>query len=123
MKQYQRLVDKVSDLVQAARRGPATRAANRPPAAPPPLAKEPSAAIADGVRRELQANKQRFLVADLRGGEGQPAAAREEPAVSCELLDSRLRFLEACRHRHWQFDELQRAQWSTMMLLASLPAA
>ena len=43
---------------------------------------------------------------------------REKQIGSKEIVDDRERFLELCISRHWQFDELRRAQWSTMMLLA-----
>ena len=118
--------DRVADLVQAAR-GATTRAARSAVPAPPPVARHRSAALADEVKREVRANRQKFLVATLQPvdpleappGEGEgstPTAC----AVASELLDSRLRFLETCRHRHWQFDELRHAQWTTMMMLATL---
>ena len=43
-----------------------------------------------------------------------------EPPCAHDLIDSRMRFLETSVARHWQFDELRRAHWSTMMLLANL---
>ena len=42
------------------------------------------------------------------------------PLISNEFVDTRSAFLEKCQMYHWQFDELRRAQWSTMMLLALL---
>ena len=44
-------------------------------------------------------------------------------ALNYNQVDSRMRFLEMCVARHWQWDELRRAHWSTMMLLASLGGA
>ena len=37
-----------------------------------------------------------------------------------ELIDDRERFLEMCMSRHWQFEDLKRASYSTMMVLAIL---
>ena len=114
---------KFSEFVQAAK-APATRATRS--GVPPRLSRPKSKAIAEAVQREVKANKQRFLVATLQPATGaQPAdGAQQElaepPAPAIDLFASRMRFLELCRHRHWQFDELRRAQWSTMMILATL---
>ena len=128
---------KFSALVSAVR-APATRAsrsavsASESGAAPPLASKQHSMAIAEEVKREVKAHKQKFLVATLRGasasdgakGGAEPGAAVDASvganASGAALVDSRMRFLESCRHRHWQFDEPRRAQWATMMLLASL---
>ena len=118
--------------------------------APPPLAKRKSIEIADVVRKEVKSHRQKFLVATLNaaavptggvprapttatkprateGASGSQSAAAGRPAEgeganegSSELLDSRTRFLELCTSRHWQFDELKRAQWATLMMLATL---
>ena len=67
----------------------------------------------------------RFLVARLSGA-APTAPARgtdgghEQPVRSNELVDSRQAFLAACKARHWQFSDLPRARYSTMMLLALL---
>ena len=89
--------------------------------------------MAQVVQREAKANRQKFLVATLRapddghgtsvmaGAAGAADAVRAQGSeVAFDVLDSRVRFLDTCRLRHWQFDELRRAHWSTMMLLANL---
>ena len=43
-------------------------------------------------------------------------AAAEEAEVSNELLDSRSNFLGFCQQQHWQFNELSRAHYTTMLL-------
>ena len=48
------------------------------------------------------------------------AVPREKHIGPNELIDERGVFLEMSMSRHWQWDELRRAQWSTMMLLAML---
>ena len=45
---------------------------------------------------------------------------REPDIGPRELVDDREHFHEMCVSRHWQSDELYRAHWSTMMLLAVL---
>ena len=86
-------------------------------------------AVAQKVTKEVEKNKPKsFLVADLRAPAADPAAppgsappiAEAEAALSNELVDSRMRFVQKCQNGHWQFDSLVRAHWSTMMLLASL---
>lgn len=51
------------------------------------------------------------------------APALHDEADACmtnDLVDSRLSFLQKCIDRHWQFNELRRAHYSTMMLLAEI---
>ena len=48
------------------------------------------------------------------------SSAVDYPEVSHELINKRSTFLELCTVRNWQFDELHRAHFSTMMILASL---
>ena len=120
----------------------------RPMPRAPPVAKRKSAEIAEVVRREVKSHRQKFLVATLnadgpqtstpppppppppppsQGHAEQPVAPEGPPAGeqggASELLDSRTRFLELCQNRHWQFDELGRAQWATLMMLATLGGA
>ena len=40
--------------------------------------------------------------------------------ISSDLVDKRMDFLRLCSDRHWQFNEVRRAHFSTMMLLADL---
>ena len=50
----------------------------------------------------------------------------EEEELSGSLLDARYSFLGHCQTSHWQFDDLERAHYTTMMILAMLlkaPAA
>ena len=61
----------------------------------------------------------RFLVATL-ACDGDPEPQPREEKCSNDLVDSRMRFVELCQSRHWQFDELRRAHWTTMMILATL---
>ena len=48
---------------------------------------------------------------------------REKQITSHELIDDRERFLEMSIARHWQFDTLARAHYSTMMMIAILGGA
>ena len=66
--------------------------------------------------------RKRFLVATLDAARWRDPrlAAAEEAEVSNELLDSRYNFLGFCQQQHWQFNELSRAHYTTMMLLARL---
>ena len=41
-------------------------------------------------------------------------------ALCPSQVDTRMGFLNHSKHHHWQFNELRRAHWSTMMLLASV---
>ena len=94
---------------------------------PPTLVRESSLAIAQKVRKRAKEVRKRFLVAKLNTA---PAAERLDPTDvsnaphrANDLVDSRLSFLHTCISRHWQFDELRRAHYSTMMLLADLGGA
>ena len=73
------------------------------------------------VKQEVQksTDKYSFLVVSLNAP-SHPIAPPREPPCANELVDSRMQFLDTSASRHWQFDELRRAQWSTMMLLAAL---
>ena len=67
-----------------------------------------------------------------RGGKGAVAAAAvaadpgsvdagaSERPITNALVDKRSDFLERCQNSHWQFNELRRAHFSTMMMLADL---
>ena len=81
-----------------------------------------SHAVAQQVTKKLEQREPKsFIVAELAqppADSGLPAEA--EAPLSNELVDSRLRFVTKCRDGHWQFDELRRAHWSTMMILACL---
>ncbi len=70
----------------------------------------------------MTTSKYSFLVATLGGAAvGSPrGTVREKQIGPHELVDDRERFLELCACRHWQFDSLERAHYSTMMLLALL---
>ena len=61
-----------------------------------------------------------FLVAKLKTPAAPLNPPREKQIGSNELVDDRSHFNEMCVSRHWQFDTLRRAHWSTMMLLAVL---
>lgn len=84
------------------------------------LVRSETMAIADEMKREVTGAKYSFLVATLHAAAEQRTAVREKQIGSHELVDDRERFLELCASRHWQFDELRRAHYSTMMLLALL---
>lgn len=43
-----------------------------------------------------------------------------DPVMEQDCLDSRLQFLNFCQRNSYQFDELRRAKYTTMMLLANL---
>ena len=84
------------------------------------LARSETLEIADQMKREVSGSNYSFLVATLNSAKDTLQVGREKQITSHELIDDRERFLELCMHRHWQFDQLRRAQWSTMMLLALL---
>eukprot|EP00804_Cyclotella_cryptica_P008134 CCRYP_004622-RC/>CCRYP_004622-RC protein AED:0.01 eAED:0.01 QI:2408/0.8/0.83/1/1/0.83/6/813/1435 len=44
----------------------------------------------------------------------------EDPSMEQECLDTRIAFLNFCQKNYFQFDELRRAKYSTMMLLSEL---
>jgi len=144
---------RLKELIQAqapsTRGSAAATKAPRMPQVPeaPALSKRKSAEMAEVVRKEVKSHRQRFLVATLNVGATQPKRppprrrGTKKPAGpevggggggggedasgsgASELLDSRTRFLELCTSRHWQFDELGRAQWATLMMLATLGGA
>ena len=73
------------------------------------------------MRAEASGSQYAFLVATLAPPEDGPMPVpREKHIGSHELIDDREHFHEMCVSRHWQSDELYRAHWSTMMLLAVL---
>jgi E1A/CREB-binding protein len=107
-------------------------------AAPPGLVRETSNALVTAMKNKTRAMRKRFLVAalntEMRSGAkahgrgkgtrarsgARDAVAADDDAVSIShaLVDKRSDFLGQCQRSHWQFDELRRAHFSTMMLLA-----
>ena len=89
------------------------------------MSRRETLAIANQMKREVSGAEYAFLVASLSappsGGALHPP--REQHIGSHELVESRSHFNEMCVSRHWQFDTLRRAHWSTMMLLAVLGGA
>lgn len=55
-----------------------------------------------------------------RGSDVNDEDASTELEISHSLVDKRMDFLQLCKDRHWQFNELRRAHFSTMMILACL---
>ena len=88
----------------------------------PGLRKQDSYALMEQIKKQVRAVRKRFLVARLDTARWQqPAAQAEvEMELSHELVDSRMSFLGQCQHQHWQFNTLNRAHYTTMMLLARL---
>uniref|UniRef100_A0A7S3TMM3 histone acetyltransferase n=1 Tax=Emiliania huxleyi TaxID=2903 RepID=A0A7S3TMM3_EMIHU len=93
--------------------------------AEPHFSRKQSITLVEDMKAQVAGVKRRFLVARLSGA-APTAPARgtdgghEQPVRSNELVDSRQAFLAACKARHWQFSDLPRARYSTMMLLALL---
>ena len=48
------------------------------------------------------------------------ASADDEDEISNDLVDKRADFLRQCQRSHWQYNEIRRAHYSTMMMLAAL---
>jgi len=113
-------------------------------AAPPGLARESSLALVDKMQKKTKAIRKRFLIATLNqeqrrkmpppsriprarnnaassgsGADGSEDAGAD-PEISDVLVDKRGDFLFRCVDSHWQFDELRRAHYSTMMIMAHL---
>ena len=112
---FPEIIKKAASKTDRLRGAPPTSARGGPPA----LMRAQSLALAAQVKEEVESAAWDFLVAQLDNSRGAPPAHREPPCAH-ELIDSRMRFLETSVARHWQFDELRRAHWSTMMLLANL---
>ena len=123
---------------------PITAAAAPPPpgaAAPPGLRKQESVALAASLKNKTKQMRKRFLVATLqpkasppargaraRGkGAAPPAADADADApddeTACELVDKRMDFLKLSTDRHWEWSELRRAHYASMMVLAYLGGA
>eukprot|EP01031_Cornospumella_fuschlensis_P034708 gene34708-42029_t len=47
----------------------------------------------------------------------QPDTSDPDPILRSPLMDSRYTFLETCQYRHYQFDTLRRAKYSSLMIL------
>jgi len=96
-----------------------------------------SRAVAEEVKSEVKKQRAYFLVANLNATQrGEPATAvattaeavgeaaaeaeEEKATISNDLVDSRAQLLGTMQDRHWQWDELRRAHYSTMMMLANM---
>ena len=94
---------------------------------PPPLKRDSSNLVIEGMKKQSKSFRKRFLVAKLNApADGAAAQETEEEELSGSLLDARYSFLGHCQTSHWQFDDLERAHYTTMMVLAMLlkaPAA
>lgn len=91
------------------------------------MAKQVSSVLIEQVKRQAKSVRKRFLVAILappaRPARGRADGDADAGERSHELVDKRHDLLKLCQDRHWQFDELRRAHFSTMMLLANLGGA
>ena len=91
------------------------------PTPPPMLRKQDSFALMEQIKKQVRAVRKRFLVAQLNTERWRSTAPAEpEVEVSNDLVDSRMSFLGQCQNQHWQFNELKRAHYTTMMVLARL---
>jgi len=93
--------------------------------APPMLSRKKSAVLVDEMKKTSRGVRRRFLVAALcppaaLHGKPLPAAHQLGTELSHPMVDTRMALLTGCQNRHWQFNELRRAHYSTMMLLAHL---
>ena len=112
-------------------------------AAPPGLAREASHVLVEQMKKQTKSVRKRFLIATLNqtdrrlmpppdapgriartahGGSSSEKARAEavDFEISHPLVDKRMDFLQLCIDRHWQFNELRRAHFATMMILANL---
>ena len=89
---------------------------------PPMLCRETSSALAASLKNKTKSMRKRFLVATLQqsASASAPAVSEGEVEISDELVDKRMDFLRLSADRHWQFNEIRRAHYSTMMVLAAL---
>jgi len=93
---------------------------------PPMLSRKKSDVLVGEMKKTSRGIRRRFLVAELcpppgRNGKPLPTQIQQSgPELSNPILDSRMHFLKTCTDKHWQFNELRRAHYSTMMLLAEL---
>jgi len=85
---------------------------------PPTLVRESSVTVVKKMQRVMKDKRKRFLVAKLNPNMRSSDDGAAE--VQNDLIDSRSVFLQRCMNRHWQFNELRRAQYATMMMLAEL---
>ena len=87
----------------------------------PGLHRQDSVALVEQIKKQAKQVRKRFLVATLNTARWRDATLPEaEPEVSNDLVDSRFLFLGRCQADHWQCDQLHRAHYTTMMLLARL---
>ena len=118
--------DKVHDVIEKAKQPPAAlakpaRGKGKAAVGTSRLKRSETLAIADGMRAEASGSQYAFLVATLAPPEDGPMPVpREKHIGSHELIDDREHFLEMSMSRHWQWDTLPRAQWTTMMMLAAI---
>ena len=95
------------------------------------------------MKKQTKSVRKRFLIATLNqtdrrlmpppdapgriartahGGSSSEKARAEavDFEISHPLVDKRMDFLQLCIDLHWQFNELRRAHFATMMILANL---
>lgn len=91
--------------------------------APPGLHRQTS----EGAVRKLNkyCGKLDYFVAELTplSQASQPRASPDDGEMGNELIDKREDFWRQCETNGWQFSELRRAQYATMMMLAKLGQA
>jgi len=97
----------------------ATRASRGAATAEPGLVRQSSGAVAKQVQGEVRGHRAHFLVATLNTDLAVPAPA-PRPLLSNALFDSRARLNGTMREWQWQWDELRRAHFSSLMMLAHL---
>jgi len=88
---------------------------------PPGLARKKSDLIIQEMTKQVGSKRSRFLVALLNTSkQADIEMEASSPYVSNQLVDSRHLFLQGCLSKHWQYNELRRAHYTTMMILATL---
>merc|ERR1712087_10691 len=92
---------------------------------PPGLARKKSEFLIAEMKKQVGSKRRRFLVAKLNTSshpdvEELMRRQTAAPEVSNTLVDSRLHFQQSCLSKHWQYNELRRAHYATMMMLATL---
>ena len=89
---------------------------------PPPLKRDSSNLVIEGMKKQSKSFRKRFLGALNAPADGAAAQETEEELSACSTRDA----IGHCQTSHWQFDDLERAHYTTMMVLAMLlkaPAA
>jgi len=85
--------------------------------------RQESASVLKQAKKSMQSTTDQFLVVTLKPPEKKKIKQDHDPIISYHSTNKREDFLDLCVKNGWQYETLQYAKWSTMMLCHHLESS